>query len=111
MSIDYYTKLERGRERHPSGAVLDALAGVLQLDEPERQHLAALAAHAGRIRRRDRGQDAGSCLRDTARLLLESLRPSPAAVLSRINDLLGANPAGLALFHGLADWCPPSSGT
>jgi transcriptional regulator with XRE-family HTH domain len=45
VSIDYYTKLERGRERHPSGAVLDALAGVLRLNGPEREHLAALAAH------------------------------------------------------------------
>jgi len=36
VSIDYYTKLERGRERHPSGAVLDALAAVLRLNGPER---------------------------------------------------------------------------
>jgi hypothetical protein len=27
-------------------------------------------------------------------------------VLSRVNDMLAANPAGLAIFHGLADWPP-----
>jgi transcriptional regulator with XRE-family HTH domain len=106
VSIDYYTKLERGRERHPSGPVLDALAAVLQLNEPERQHLAALAAHVAGVYAgaADPGQAHRPCLRDTARQVLEAVRPGPAVAVSRINDLLGANPAGLALFHGLADW-------
>ncbi len=104
VSIDYYTRLERGRERHPSAAVLGALAAVLKLDEAERRHMDALAAHAagGGISR----PIPRTCVRETARLLLESLRPSPAAVLSRVNDLLAANPAGLAVYHGLADWPP-----
>jgi len=102
VSIDYYTRLERGRERHPSGAVLDALAGVLRLDENERRHLHVLAAHAAGIM--GPGIAPKSCVRDTVRLLLDAVRPSPAAALSRTNDLLAANPAGLALFHGIADW-------
>jgi transcriptional regulator with XRE-family HTH domain len=101
VSIDYYTRLERGRERHPSVAVLDALARVLRLDESEMQHLQALAAHASGSAT---PQATGTLVRDTTRLLLESVRPSPAAVVSRVNDLLAANPAGLAIFHGLAGW-------
>ncbi|MGD0556235.1 MAG: helix-turn-helix transcriptional regulator [Streptosporangiaceae bacterium] len=104
VSIDYYTRLERGRERHPSASVLDALARVLKLDENERRHLHALAAHAA-----GNGPPPAappSCVRETAQMLLESLRPSPAAVMSRVNDMLAANPAGLALYHGLSDWCP-----
>nr|WP_308442331.1 helix-turn-helix transcriptional regulator [Planotetraspora thailandica] len=31
VSVDYYTRLEQGRERNPSDQVLDALAGALQL--------------------------------------------------------------------------------
>jgi transcriptional regulator with XRE-family HTH domain len=103
VSIDYYTRLERGRERHPSAAVLDALAGVLKLDSAERTHLRMLAAHAAGTGPATLAEPA-SCVRGTARLLLETLRPSPAAALSRVNDLLAANPAGLALFHGIADW-------
>jgi len=38
------------------------------------------------------------------RLLLENLRPCPAMVLSRTSDVLAANPEGLALYHGMADW-------
>ncbi len=43
VSVDYYVRLERGRDRHPSDQVLDALARALQLDEDGRQHLHELA--------------------------------------------------------------------
>jgi transcriptional regulator with XRE-family HTH domain len=35
VSIDYYTRLERGKETRPSPAVTDALARALKLDEDE----------------------------------------------------------------------------
>lgn len=38
------------------------------------------------------------------KLLLESLRPQPAHVVSRTNDLLAANPGGLRLLPGIQDW-------
>ncbi|WP_420882710.1 hypothetical protein [Streptomyces noursei] len=37
---------------------------------------------------------------------MESLRPSPACVVSRTNDLLAANRPGLRLFAGITDWPP-----
>ncbi|MBO0818742.1 MAG: helix-turn-helix domain-containing protein, partial [Actinobacteria bacterium] len=43
VSIDYYTRLERGRETRPSPAVVDALARALLLDAEEREFLRALA--------------------------------------------------------------------
>lgn len=36
ISVDYYLRLERGRDRNPSVQVLEALARVLQLDESKR---------------------------------------------------------------------------
>lgn len=39
VSVDYYTRLERGNLNGVSDGVLDALAGALQLDEAERAHL------------------------------------------------------------------------
>ncbi|SDP82499.1 hypothetical protein SAMN04487981_1521, partial [Streptomyces sp. cf386] len=36
--------------------------------------------------------------------ILETLRPSPAYIVSRSMDLLAWNPGGLALYAGLADW-------
>jgi hypothetical protein len=55
ISIEYYTRLERGDARGVSEEVLDALAGGLQLDDVERAHLNDLirTADASRpVRRR-----------------------------------------------------------
>ncbi len=60
---DYYTRLEQGRERHPSAQVLDALSRALLLDVDAPDHL------------RDPG--AGACCRravggaDTARRVVQ----------------------------------------
>ncbi|MCW3017408.1 MAG: Transcriptional regulator, family [Solirubrobacterales bacterium] len=42
-SATYYTRLEQGRDRHPSVEVLDALARALMLDDAATRHLHALA--------------------------------------------------------------------
>jgi transcriptional regulator with XRE-family HTH domain len=48
VSIDYYTRLERGKETRPSPSVTDALARALKLDPDEHEHLRArLRALAG----------------------------------------------------------------
>jgi transcriptional regulator with XRE-family HTH domain len=43
VSVDYYTRLERGNLAGASDTVLEALARALQLNEVERAHLFALA--------------------------------------------------------------------
>jgi transcriptional regulator with XRE-family HTH domain len=106
VSIDYYIRLEQGRERNPSPAVLDSLADALILDEEERTHLHALARRAGRHHHPD-----PEPVRPGIHQLLETLRPCPAYVLNQVSDVLTANPEGLALFHGLADWPAPRRNT
>src|SRR5438105_2643655 len=46
VSVDYYTRLERGSASGASAGVLEALARALQLDEAERAHLFDLARAA-----------------------------------------------------------------
>jgi hypothetical protein len=46
VSVDYYTRLERGNLNGVSDSVLEALARALQLDEAERAHLFDLARTA-----------------------------------------------------------------
>lgn len=46
LSVDYLTRLEQGRARHPSAQVLTALARSLRLLTPERDHLFRLAGIA-----------------------------------------------------------------
>ncbi|WP_324192759.1 helix-turn-helix transcriptional regulator [Nocardia transvalensis] len=105
VSVDYYIRLERGKETNPSPAVLQRLAAALRLTEAETAHLEALAARtAGH--RSPRRRPASRTVRPSARLLLETVRPNPAFVVNHINDLLEANPGGLALFPGLLDFPP-----
>ena len=39
VSVDYYARLEQGKETRPSPSVLDALARALGLDDEEKAHL------------------------------------------------------------------------
>ncbi|MER7009390.1 helix-turn-helix transcriptional regulator [Dactylosporangium sp. NPDC000555] len=101
VSVDYYTRLERGKETRPSASVIDALAGALRLTRDEHRHLRELASR--RTAQPSRGE-LSRHLRPGVRHLLEALRPNPAYVVSPINDLLAANPAGLRLLAGIDSW-------
>ena len=106
VSIDYYIRLERGKETRPSPAVVEALGQALRLDAEELAYLRELAAHAARGGRPPSSSRpaASRVVRPTLRRLLETVRPYPAYVLSRTNDMLAANPSGLFLMPGMADW-------
>jgi transcriptional regulator with XRE-family HTH domain len=43
VSIDYYTRLEQGRERNPSAQVLDAIGQAMKLSADARGHVFRLA--------------------------------------------------------------------
>jgi transcriptional regulator with XRE-family HTH domain len=102
VSIDYYTRLERGRETRPSPAVLEALASALRLDEESRAYLHTVVSST--TRQPARGSAPASTVRPTLDMLLESVRPNPAYVIGRTNDMLAANPGGLSLMPGMTDW-------
>ena len=103
ISIDYYVRLERGRESRPSPSVVDALARALLLEEEEHEHLRSLAALAARTAPQPPAAPSRT-VRPGVKVLLESLRPNPAHVVSRTFDLLAHNPAGLRLLSGIEDW-------
>ncbi|GGM97790.1 helix-turn-helix transcriptional regulator [Streptomyces fuscichromogenes] len=105
VSIDYYTRLERGRETNPSPSVVDALGAALLLEEPELRHLRDLAACAARGGAFERSSAAPTrTVEPGLQLLLDRMRPCPAHMVSRTMELLAANPGGLRLLAGLADW-------
>jgi transcriptional regulator with XRE-family HTH domain len=88
VSVEYVTRLEQGRDRHPSAAILGALAGALRLSPSERVHLYRLS----------KGQDPGfTCrggeppsltVRDPVRAVLLRLDPAAAVVTNHLGDLL-----------------------
>jgi transcriptional regulator with XRE-family HTH domain len=93
VSIDYVVRLEQGRIGRPSSDILEALARALLLDDVERRHLFGLAA----AREPTAGTGDGSEVRPGLALLVRSLNPTPAVVLSRRLDLLVWNPTAEAL--------------
>lgn len=108
VSVDYYTRLERGNLGGASDVVLEAVARALQLDEPERAHLFNLARAqltAGRPRRRSPQR-----VRPNVEQMLEAIA-APAYVRNGRMDILAANTLGRALYAPIFDTPrrPPNS--
>lgn len=103
LSIDYYIRLEQGKETNPSTAILDGLAQALRLTEEEHEHLYTLANHAAR-RMWPSSPHPIREVRPGLRLLLGTVRPCPAYVQNQVNDIIAANPEGYALLAGIEEW-------
>lgn len=96
VSIDYYTRLERGNLSGVSESVLDGLATALQLDEAERGYLCNLAhaSNATPNKRRPPVQRVRSSVQQT----LDAISGAPAYVRNGRRDVLAANRLGYALY-------------
>ncbi|MFF4836683.1 helix-turn-helix transcriptional regulator [Streptomyces sp. NPDC001315] len=103
VSIDYYTRLERGKETRPSLAVVEALGRALKLDEDELGHLHDLVVRAAR-HAPEPPTAPSRTVSPQVKQILENLRPSPAYVTSRTLDLLAHNTGALNLYAGIEDW-------
>jgi transcriptional regulator with XRE-family HTH domain len=90
ISVDYYLRLEQGRERNPSPQVLEALVRVFGLDAAAAQYLLSLGAARRRTRPRRETVPSG------VRQLLDALA-LPAFVGSRVFDVLATNGLATAL--------------
>ena len=95
VSPDYYSRLEQGRERHPSVPVLDALAAALRLTPDAREHLFRLAGAttgtAGAV---------SSTVDPALAELLAAWPNEPALVYDCAYDLLASNAMVDLLFRG-----------
>jgi transcriptional regulator with XRE-family HTH domain len=96
VSVDYYTRLERGNATGVSETVLDALARALQLDEAERAHLFDLARTASATPRRRRPTT--QRVRPSVQRILDAMTAAPAFLRNGRMDLLAANRLGRAFY-------------
>jgi transcriptional regulator with XRE-family HTH domain len=96
LSVDYYTKLERGNLAGASQGVLAGISRALQLDEAESEHLLDLArrANAGPIPRR---KQPASRIRSSIRQVLDAIDDAPAWVRNARYDILATNTLARAL--------------
>ena len=100
VSIDYYTRLERGNLAGVSDAVLEALASALHLDEAERAHLLDLA-RAANSRPRSAPRAGQPKVRPTILRTLDAIGDAPAYVRNGRRDILATNRLGEALYSEL----------
>ncbi|MEV7024113.1 helix-turn-helix transcriptional regulator [Kitasatospora sp. NPDC093558] len=102
ISVEYLTRIEQGRDRNPSTAVVNALADALSLDAAERTHLRYLAKiTGGACPNHTRPAPAPRDVRATVRETLRLLEPGLAAVTNRLGDVL-AHTSGYAAVLGAA---------
>ncbi|PKZ64239.1 transcriptional regulator [Gordonia terrae] len=101
VSVEYYSRLERGTIAGASSSVLESLARALQLDDTERAHLLDLARAAdgipasGRSRRRS---SKSTATRNSLHWALEAITDAVAFVRDSHQDLLATNALGRAFY-------------
>lgn len=102
VSVDYYTRLEKGNLSGASESVLGAIAEALRLDEAERAHLFDLARAARNGARAPRRRPQAP-LRPSLVRLLDAMTTAPAFVRNGRLDLLAVNALGRALYAPVFD--------
>ncbi|MGI5458097.1 helix-turn-helix domain-containing protein [Streptomyces sp. CA-249302] len=89
VSVEYLTRIEQGRDRNPSVAVVNALADALSLDPAERGHLRYLAKiTGGECVAHNRPAAPSREVRPSVLRTLRLLEPGLALVTNRLGDLL-----------------------
>jgi transcriptional regulator with XRE-family HTH domain len=101
ISVEYYTRLERGNARGMSESVLEGIARALQLDDAERAHLSDLV-RAANTTRPPRRRPAQQRVRPSVQRILDSMIGIPAFVQNGRLDVLYANELARAMFPYVA---------
>jgi transcriptional regulator with XRE-family HTH domain len=96
ISTDYYTRLEQGRERHPSAQVLDALANALELSTAETSYLHGLVTPPPTPRTKRTGADAVP--NEFLLLVMRSWALGPAYIVNHRSDILAKNQLAQEIF-------------
>lgn len=98
VSVEYYTRVERGNLHGVSDSVIDAIASALRMDETERTHLHTLARAVNGVPLRAERRTAKPGIAPVIKRVVDGMPGLPAIVQNNRFDVLYANPLGRALF-------------
>ncbi len=98
VSVDYYTRLERGNLAGASVRVLDAVGRALQLDEAERAHRSISPAPRNASPAARRRSTPARRVRPGVQRVLDAMTEAPAWVRNGRADVLATNRLGRALY-------------
>ncbi|MBP2365679.1 helix-turn-helix domain-containing protein [Pseudonocardia parietis] len=99
ISVEYLVRIEQGRDRRPSAPVVNALAGALRLDHPDREHLRHLAKITEGSECVGRPPQAPPEVAAGVRRTLDLIEPGLAMVIDRLGEVLACT-ASFAAFAG-----------
>lgn len=99
FSVDYYRRLEQGRELHPSEQILVSLSRTLRLTRDEQRHLYSLAGVAWRL---DADVTKQTDIPAELLSLLDTWREAGAIILDPVLDVIALNERAEDLFSGFA---------
>jgi transcriptional regulator with XRE-family HTH domain len=107
VSVEYYTRMERGNLAGVSDAVLESVSSALQLDEAEHAHLFHLARTANQSGRTRSRRASTPPISASAQRLLHGLPGFPAFIRNARLDVLAINDLGRALYSPLYEQAGP----
>lgn len=94
LSVDYYARLEQGREQHPSPSVLNALARVLNLNPDAQRYLFGIAGASAPVNRGQRK------LSPNLLALIDDWTGHPVVLTDGCHNIVATNQLGQALYGG-----------
>ncbi|OFI39141.1 transcriptional regulator [Arthrobacter sp. SW1] len=104
VSVEYYTRLERGSISGASPEILDALARALRLDDAERAHLFDLAHAASPVARPPKRRSAKSWAPHASlQWVLDAVTAGPAFIRNGRMDLVAVNSLARAFYKDVYD--------
>lgn len=104
VSIEYYTRLERGAISGASPEVLDSIAKALRLDDAERAHLFDLAHAASPVARPPRRRSSKTwTVHQSLQWTLDAITAGPAFVRNGRMDVLAVNNLARAFYKEVYD--------
>lgn len=104
LSVEYYTRMERGAISGASPQVLESIARALCLDDAERAHLFDLAHAASPVARPPRRRTSRSYVpHESLQWALDAITAGPAFVRNGRMDLLAVNSLARAFYKDCYD--------
>jgi hypothetical protein len=104
ISVEYYTRLERGNASGVSESVLDGISRALQLDDAEQAHLHDLVRAAtgspGVVRR---GTSKAAQVTAGIRQMIDAMKEVAVLIQNGRGDIVAANSLGEALYSEMFD--------
>jgi transcriptional regulator with XRE-family HTH domain len=101
VSVDYLTRLEQGKDRHPSPQILSALATTLRLDTEEQQLLHHISSVTAAAQQCPSIEPPATEVLPALGTILARLEPTPALVRNRRTDVLAHTDAWARVMESL----------